>query len=135
MESGDESEEEEVRITREGEETINARLSPNTKYKYTKFVEKWVQVMRNPDLWIEEGNGGGHIDLDNVSKEQLKHFFAYIKTKRNRDGTAKISEDGTRTPMSYQHVSGFKSAIKDYYKTKLISDKSLDRKWDLWRRI
>ena len=98
MESGDESEEEEVRIRREGEETINARLSPNTKYKYKKSVEKWVQVMRNlyPDLWIEEENGGGHIDLDNVSTEQLKHFFAYIKTKRNRDGTAKISED-TRT--------------------------------------
>ena len=98
MESGDESEEEEVRIRREGEETLNARLSPNTQYKYKKSVEKWVQLMRNlyPDLWIEEENGGGHIDLDNVSTEQLKHFFAYIKTKRNRDGTAKISED-TRT--------------------------------------
>jgi len=61
MESGDESVEEEVRIIREGEEIINARLSPNTKYKYKKSVEKWVQVMRNlfPDLWIEDGNGGG----------------------------------------------------------------------------
>ena len=106
MESGDESEEEEVRITREGEETINARLSPNTKYKYKKLVEKWVQVMRNlyPDLWIEEGNGGGHIDLDNVSTEQMKHFFAYIKTKRNRDGTAKISEDGTRIPVAEYYL-------------------------------
>ena len=73
MESGDESVEEEVRIIREGEEIINARLSPNTKYKYKKSVDKWVQVMRNlfPDLWIEDGNGGGHIDLDNVSTEQF----------------------------------------------------------------
>ena len=40
MESGDESVEEEVRIRREGEETINARLNPNTKYKYKKSLEK-----------------------------------------------------------------------------------------------
>jgi hypothetical protein len=39
------SEEEEI-IRREGEETLNARLSANTKYKYSKYIKKWEEVIR-----------------------------------------------------------------------------------------
>ena len=70
--------EEEIIIRREGEITLNARLSANTKAKYARHIMKWEEYMRQrcPELWIREEDGeGGEVDLENVTTEQFQHFF------------------------------------------------------------
>jgi hypothetical protein len=121
--SDSDSEDEDEVIRKEADVTLNARLADNTKDKYGRNIKKWEEFVqaKQPTLWIDEDEEG-HIDLEHVTPEQYQEFFGWVRTKRKRDGT--LIEP--RKSQSYEHVSGYKSAIKDYHKQRKVkmSDES-----------
>ena len=107
---------------------IENNLHRNTKKQYDgkiKHVNEWFQKhhpelcvrrLQNTELNLEE------IATTSLGSTALKEFYAHISKKRNKDGTYK-------SPVVYQsfeHVSGYKSAIKNYFKSKRVrfSDES-----------
>jgi hypothetical protein len=121
--SDSDSEDEDEVIRREADATVNARLKDNTKDKYGRNIKKWEEFVqaKQRTLWLDDDEEG-HIDLEHVTPEQYQEFFGWVRTKRKRDGT--LIEP--RKSQSYEHVSGYKSAIKDYHKQRKVkmSDES-----------
>ena len=95
-------------------EIIDGRKCQNTKRQYRLKVEnfkKWL-CSKHP-VCIKEDET---IDLNAVDRTILKEFFGHICKKKDRNG---IYFD----PIvfhAFQHVSGYKSAIKDYYSTQEV---------------
>jgi hypothetical protein len=98
-----------------GDSIIANRTCSSTKAQYKRKVDHfkaWI-VKEYPQHAI---NGGEDIALPDLGQDILKQFFGHICRKRNRD-------DSYVTPIEYQsfqHVSGYKSAIKDYYHAKRV---------------
>ena len=90
-----------------GAEIIAGRTTKGTKrnYKYkVKAFEDWVTKH------IPARIRNGAVNLHALNKDDLKLFFGYTVLKRNKLGEPK-------TPhvfQSYEHISGFKSALKDH---------------------
>lgn len=100
----------------EAEDIIDGRKCANTKTQYRrKFLhfEKWIKE-RYP-MCINEVNST--VNLLSVEKSHLMEFFGYICRKRDRNG-AFIDPTVYQT---FQHVSGYKSAIKDYFSNGNVS--------------
>ena len=90
-------------------EIMDGRKCLNTKKQYRLKVEhfrKWLEA-KHPDCLRLDTT----IDLTKVDKVILKEFLGHACKKKERDGSYK-------DPVifhAFQHVSGYKSAIKDYY--------------------
>ena len=92
-------------------EIMDGRKCPNTKRQYMLKVEhftKWL-LAKHPDCIHDDEKKT--INLGKVDKNILKQFFGHTCKKKDKNG---IYLD----PVEYhalQHVSGYKSAIMDYY--------------------
>jgi hypothetical protein len=106
---------------------IENNLHQNTRKQYSnkvKHVYEWFKI-NHPELCIPPDNNELKLaDIANstTGSAALKEFYAHISKKRNRDGTY-------LNPVIYQsfeHVSGYKSAIKNHFKSKRVkfSDES-----------
>ena len=90
-------------------EIMDGRKCANTKNQYRLKIEhfrKWIDS-KHPDCLNEDGT----INLNRVDKSTLREFFGHICKKKDKNGTY-------HDPVvfhAFQHVSGYKSAIKDYY--------------------
>jgi hypothetical protein len=95
-------------------EIIDGRKCQNTKRQYRLKAEnfkKWL-CSKHP-VCIKEDET---IDLNAVDGTILKEFFGHICKKKDKNG---LHFD----PIvfhAFQHVSGYKSAIKDYYSTQEV---------------
>ena len=96
--------------TTEALDIIAGRKCANKKTQYLrKFLhfEKWVKD--NYPTCIDEITST--VNLVSVEKCHLMEFFGYICRKRDKNG-AFLDPTIYHT---FQHVSGYKSAIKDYF--------------------
>ena len=90
-------------------EIMEGRKRQNTKNQYRLKVEhfrKWLQA-KHPSCLNEDRT----INLSEVNKVILREFLGHTCKKKDKSG-AYVD------PIVYhafQHVSGYKSAIKDYY--------------------
>jgi hypothetical protein len=90
-------------------EIMDGRKCLNTKNQYRLKVEhfrKWLEAKHPDCLRLDKT-----IDLTKVDKVILKEFLGHACKKKEKDGSYK-------DPVifhAFQHVSGYKSAIKDYY--------------------
>ena len=95
-------------------EIMAGRKCPNTKNQYRLKVEhfrKWIEL-KHP-LCLDEK---GAIDLNAVDRVILKEFLGHICKKKDKNG---VYSDPV-VFHAFQHVCGYKSALKDYYSTKEI---------------
>jgi hypothetical protein len=90
-------------------EIMDGRKTLNTKNQYNlkiKKLQKWV-LIKHPNCLNEEGT----LNLHLLDVKILKNFWVICAKKKNKNGAY-------FEPIVYhasQHVSGYKSAIKDYY--------------------
>ena len=90
-------------------EIMDGRKCSNTKNQYRLKIEhfrKWVE-MKHPTCM----NMDSTINLVVIDKAILREFFGHICKKKDKNGTY-------LDPVvfhAFQHVSGYKSAIRDYY--------------------
>jgi hypothetical protein len=93
------------------EEIIDGRQCANTKNQYRPKFEHfrvWV-VEKYPECAQTDGNA---VNLATLSKKRLQDFFGHIcKKKKNGDYVNPVIY------QTFQHISGYKSAIKDYFST------------------
>ena len=100
---------------------IDNNLHKNTKQKYSnkiKHFSEWFQK-NHMELCISLDNN--ELDLVAIATtpggyQAMKEFYAYISKKRNKDGSEKYPVEH----QSFEHVSGYKSAIKNYFKSKRV---------------
>jgi hypothetical protein len=92
------------------EEIIGGRKCENTKNQYRRKFEhfrKWI-VAKYPEC----SQNGNTVNLASLSKKHLQDFFGHIcKKKKNGDYMVPV------VYQTFQHVSGYKSAIKDHFST------------------
>ena len=92
------------------QEIISGRKCDNTKEQYRRKFEhfrKWI-IMKYPVCALPDTI---NLDLKVVTKEHLQDFFGHICKKKAKNGVY-------LSPVVYQtfqHVSGYKSAIKDNF--------------------
>lgn len=92
------------------QEIISGRKCDNTKAQYRRKFEhfrKWL-IMKYPVCTLPDTI---NVDLRAVTKEHLQDFFGHICKKKAKNGNY-------LSPVVYQtfqHVSGYKSAIKDSF--------------------
>ena len=90
-------------------EIMDGRKSASTKNQYRLKIEifrKWIES-KHPNCMNEDGT----VNLNAVDKPILREFFGHICKKKDKNGSY-------LDPVvfhAFQHVSGYKSAIKDYY--------------------
>ena len=92
------------------EEIIDGRKCQNTKVQYRRkyaHFEQWVQK-RYPECYDVSTTS---VILTAIQKSHLLDFFGFICKKKDKFGT--FIEPTTY--QTFQHVSGYKSAIKDYF--------------------
>ena len=83
----------------------NVRLKNQYRLKVEQF-KKWLLV-KHPERFDADQK----LDLSSVDKTVLKEFLGHICKKKSKDGNY-------MDPVvfhAFQHVSGYKSAIKDHY--------------------
>ena len=106
MEDFDEDESNETNLAGE---IIDGRKCANTKVQYGRKIEhfrKWIGDI-HPDCL----NPDSSVKLETIGTSHLKQFLGHICKKKKAGGEY-------CTPVvyqSFQHVSGYKSAIKDYF--------------------
>ena len=92
------------------EEIMDGRKCKNTKAQYRRkfsHFEKWIQ-QRYPACYDETA---ATVNLLLIQKIHLLEFFGFICKKKDKSGNF-------IDPIIYQtfqHVSGYKSAVKDYF--------------------
>jgi hypothetical protein len=90
-------------------EIMDGRKCINTKKQYQRKIEhftKWVET-KHPTCLNEDGS----VKLRVISKAIMNEFFGHICKKKDKHGVY-------LEPVvfhAFQHVSGYKSAIRDYY--------------------
>ena len=92
---------------------IGKRKSQKTLKQYRRKWRHFVLFMEreHPEFVVNGAIVERKLKL--ITPDQFRQFFDYIKFKRNRAG-------GLLQPtkfQSFQHVSGYKSAIKDHFHT------------------
>lgn len=96
-------------------EIMDGRKCNNTKKQYQRKVEhftKWVSF-KHPTCMNEDGS----INLITVNKAIMNEFFGHICKKKDKHGVY-------LDPVvfhAFQHVSGYKSAIRDYYSNREVN--------------
>jgi len=106
---------------------IDNNLHKNTKKQYSskvKHLYEWFK-QNHPELCVAPDNV--ELQLNEIASTQngsqaLKEFYAHISKKRNKNGSYKDPIEH----QSFEHVSGYKSAIKNHFKSKRVkfSDES-----------
>ena len=92
------------------EAIMDGRKCQNTKQQYKRKYEhfrKWMKE-KYPMCFLEDGLT---VDLGRIEKSHFLDFFGHICKKKSSSG-------GYLSPIQYQsfqHVSGYKSAIKDHF--------------------
>jgi hypothetical protein len=92
------------------EAIMDGRKCQNTKQQYKRKYEhfrKWMKE-KYPLCFLEDGLT---VDLGRIEKSHFLDFFGHICKKKSSSG-------GYLSPIQYQsfqHVSGYKSAIKDHF--------------------
>ena len=92
---------------------IENRLARNTKKQYASkalIFQKWLEL--NHPACVNNGK----ISLDQISTVIFKEFFGSICLKRKKDGTIITPEKF----QSFQHLNGFKSSIKNIFRSENI---------------
>ena len=95
-------------------EIIDRRKCENTKTKYSRKVEhfkKWIN-----DAFPECINTDFTLNLTMIDTDHLRQFLVHICKKKD----AKRDYLSPTVYHAFQHVSGYKSAIKDYYNNKNV---------------
>jgi hypothetical protein len=90
-------------------EIMDGRKCINTKKQYQRKIEhftKWVET-KHPTCLNEDGS----IKLTVISKAIMNEFFGHICKKKDKHGAYLEPVEF----HAFQHVSGYKSAIRDYY--------------------
>ena len=91
-------------------EILNGRKCDNTKSQYFRKYEhfrKWM-IMKYPECLNHDMTSVNHIM---ITKEHFLDFLGYICKKKDKLGNFLVPV----TYQTFQHVSGYKSAIKDYF--------------------
>jgi hypothetical protein len=110
---------------------ISNRIAEPSKVQYerkVKHFELFVQ-RKHPELCeatrSSEDNQQPAVDFSRAcTSENLKEFFGYISIKRNKRLISEDNPEGEIRPhkyQSYEHVSGYKSALKDALRSKRIT--------------
>jgi hypothetical protein len=96
-------------------EIRGGKLSPNTKKQYERKYEHFKQWIK-AKYPIHINTSIDDIILEDISDEIILEFFAHICRKRKRNG------DYSEPPefLTYEYVSNYKSALKNYYKEKRV---------------
>jgi hypothetical protein len=100
---------------------IDNNLHLSTKKQYSnkvKHVCTWFKD-HHPELCIPPDHNELELNLIATTREgadALKEFYAHISKKRNKDGTYKDPV----VHQSFEHVSGYKSAIKNHFKSRRV---------------
>jgi hypothetical protein len=103
-----------------GDTIIGNRLCSNTKSQYKRKVTHFINWIESthPEYYNmngqTQGDGDASVELERIDCDTFKEFFGHICKKKKPDG-AYINPVKYQ---SFQHVSGYKSAIKDYYRSK-----------------
>jgi hypothetical protein len=102
-----------------GDDIIDNRLCSNTKTQYKRKVKHFFEWIgeNHPEIINDTHDAGEDISIEqlkNLESDTFKEFFGHICKKKKRDG----SYIDPIQYQSFQHVSGYKSAIKDYNRSK-----------------
>ena len=95
---------------------IDGNVEDSTKRQYTTKLnnfKKWLQV-KHPQLVVNN-----KVVYEDIDVKTLKEFFGHISKKRNRAAETIVNPIVYFHPtkfLSYEHVSGYKSAIVHGYK-------------------
>ena len=98
---------------------IDNNLNQNTKRVYSlkvKHLYDWFKE-NPPELCVPPDRTELELTLIATTRdgsEALKEFYAHISKKRNRDGSYKDPV----VYQSFEHVSGYKSAITNHFTSK-----------------
>jgi len=98
-----------------GDDIIGNRLSNKTKTQYKRkacHFTAWMEQNHEEHTTVTTLNGveSRKLVLESIDKNSMKEFFGHIcKKKRNNEYTV------PNEYQSFQHVSGYKSAIKNHY--------------------
>jgi hypothetical protein len=95
------------------EEIIDGRKCDNTKTQYRRKFEhfrQWI-LMKYPECAADDGYS---VELSSIKKKHILDFLGYICRKKDKGGD--FLEPTVY--QTFQHVSGYKSAIKDYFSNK-----------------
>lgn len=95
-------------------EIIDRRKCENTKTQYSRKVEhfkKWIN-----DAFPECINADFALNLTMIDTDHLRQFLGHICKKKDPKGEYL----SPTVYHAFQHVSGYKSAIKDYYNNKNV---------------
>ena len=116
----DDNEEDDSSETNLAGEIMDARKCANTKIQYRRKVDhfrKWIS-----DIHLDCINLDSSVNLGMIDTSHLKQFFGHICKKKTARGEYLMPI----VYQTFQHVSGYKSAIKDHFSNKdvKISDAS-----------
>ena len=99
---------------------MDNNLHRNTKKQYSNKIKHFIDWLSkfHPEFFISESM---ELRLDAIAttiegSQALKEFYAYISKKKNKDGSDKDPVEH----QSFELVSGYKSAIKNYFKSKRV---------------
>lgn len=101
---------------------IASRLAPKSKDQYNRKVktfEGWMK-RKHPEC----NDAGDEVDYNKIGSETMKEFVGYISRKRDKNLVTAENPDGNVEPVkhqSYEHVSGYKSAIKNAFRDKKLA--------------
>lgn len=91
------------------EEIMDGRKCASTKVQYGRKVEhfnKWVRDVHPECLSIDSS-----VNLGSIEKSHFKQFLGHICKKKKASGEYVVPT----VYQTFQHVSGYKSAIKDFF--------------------
>lgn len=97
------------------DQIIEGRLAGKTKTQYANKLKHIVERLKvtNPEVL----GADGHIIADSLNATNLKQLFGYLALKHDKNKQALEPN----VYQSFQHVSGYKSALKFYLKTRGIT--------------
>jgi len=105
------------RLTNLGEKILRQRICDNTRVGYGRKVKHWKAWCRKHHAAVMLDDDDDNIDLTKITREMLIDFLTYQCVKRDKQGNPILFQQKQKH-QSYQHVSGYNSAIKDYYHEK-----------------
>ena len=106
---------------------IDNNLHQNTKRQYSNKVKHMYEWFKEHHQELCTPPDCAELELNLIAttrdgSDALKEFYAHISKKKNRDGSYKDPV----VHQSFENVSGYKSAIKNHFKSKRVkfSDES-----------
>jgi hypothetical protein len=99
---------------------MSRKLTENTRVQYNNKLRHFKEYVKRklPHLYEQDSD---EVKLDQINSDHLRDFFGCICKKQSAEAEPTATEDDEEIRyQSYEHVSGYKSAIRYYYKEKRI---------------